>query len=321
MLLDLGRAESALRPGGGDRPPARGAGGRVELDQRFAATLLLAGVLGQTGHAAEGADVLETQFDAFAERPDLRGAAEAALANITRIDPTTRRRGDTVIGGCARGCARGNATRRCWARSRPSSGWPATRVEAAAVAERALAGLDASAMTASGWSWYNAVRTLVIAERYDLALPALDAALERHRERGSLIDVGGVLTFRAELYVHSATWPTRRSTRACCARSRRSTAGRSALGMAAAVLGEVLVERGELAEAEAVLFAAPTTGGGRGPARLHEPVGAGARGLLRLAQGATRRRPRSCASPAGGRWTSTTSTRACWRGARGSRRC
>ena len=56
------------------------------------ATMLLAGVLGQIGDAPEAADVLEQQFDALLDRPDLRGQTEAALANITRIDPATRHR-------------------------------------------------------------------------------------------------------------------------------------------------------------------------------------------------------------------------------------
>ena len=68
--------------------------GEIAVERRFEATMLLAGVLGQSGRVDEAADVVEEQFDALSSRPDLRGPTEAALANITRIDPATRRRAD-----------------------------------------------------------------------------------------------------------------------------------------------------------------------------------------------------------------------------------
>ena len=40
----------------------------------------------------------------------------------------------------------------------------------ASVAERALDGFDLTIGSAAGWSGYNAVRSLVVAERYDAAL-------------------------------------------------------------------------------------------------------------------------------------------------------
>lgn len=55
-------------------------------------------MLGQIGDVTEAADVLEQQFEAFTDRPDLRGQTEAALANVTRIDPATRHRAAGTIG-------------------------------------------------------------------------------------------------------------------------------------------------------------------------------------------------------------------------------
>ena len=172
------------------------------------------------------------------------------------------------------------------------------------MAERVLASLDTSAMTASGWSWYNAVRTLVIAERYDLALPALDAALEHHRERGSLIDVGGVLTFRAELYVHLGDLANAEVDARMLHEISTAYGWPLGIGMATAALGEVLSSAASSAEAEAVLFAGSLrrAGGGR-PARLYEPVGAGRARRAAARPGALRRGGRRAARvrPAGAR--------------------
>jgi hypothetical protein len=72
---------------------------RYDLDdeRRFRATMLLAGLLGQTGRVADAVDVLERQLEAFADRADLQATAEAALVNVTRIDMATRARAKPVI--------------------------------------------------------------------------------------------------------------------------------------------------------------------------------------------------------------------------------
>jgi DNA-binding transcriptional regulator YiaG len=51
------------------------------------------------------------------------------------------------------------------------------------LSELALPGADTMATTAAGWSGYNAVRSLVVGERYDVALNAMDVALARARRR------------------------------------------------------------------------------------------------------------------------------------------
>ena len=104
------------------------------------------------------------------------------------------------------------------------AGEPADRMDE--LAERAVLGMEPTAATAAGWSWYNGIRSLVVGERYDFALRALDDALERARERGAPIDVGGVLAFRAELFAHIGDLANARGRRAHAARDR----GRLRLG-------------------------------------------------------------------------------------------
>ena len=225
--------------------------GDIALERRFDATMLLTGLLGHTGRVPEAVDVLEEQIDALGDHPELRGTAEAALANVSRLDPATRpRAAEAIVRMRARvdsGEERDPAVLGSIAAEMGMAGEPVERI--AAVAERAVVGVSASAVGAQGWSRFNAIRSLVVAERYDLALRVLGEMLEEWRERGAVIDVGGVFTFRSELYLHvgdlGAAEVDARALREI------STAFGWPLGEAfsTAILGEVLIERGELDEA------------------------------------------------------------------------
>jgi DNA-binding CsgD family transcriptional regulator len=287
ILLDLGRAESQFDHVAAVAHLREALDGEIEIRRRFEGTMLLAGLLGQTGRAPEAADVLEAQFEAFAERPDLRGPMEAALANITRIDPATRRRATAVIERLRRRVEedeRDPAVLGTIAAEMGMAGEAPDRM--ADIAERAVAGVDATATTAAGWSWYNATRSLVVAERYDVALRVLNAAVERARERGAVFDAGCALTFRGELFVHtgdlaSAEVDARTLLEISCAYG-----WPLGEGFAAATLGEVLIERGELDEAARLLAGGPRAGPAVTVAHLYPNVWVLlARGRLRLAQG------------------------------------
>ena len=169
--------------------------GELDAEQRFRATMLLAGLLGQTGRVADAVDVLEQQLEAFAERPDLRAPAEAALVNVTRIDEAARPRAARVIERLRRrvdaGEERDPAVLGTISAEMGMAAEPADRM--AEIAELALDGFDLTVGTASGWSGYNAVRSLVVAERYDTALRFLDRALAVARQRGAVLDVGARL--------------------------------------------------------------------------------------------------------------------------------
>jgi DNA-binding NarL/FixJ family response regulator len=287
ILVDLGRAECQFDPVAAVTHLREALDGELEIGRRFGATMLLAGVLGQTGRAAQAADVLEAQFEAFAERPDLRGPMEAALANITRIDPATRGRATDVIQRLRRrveGDERDPAVLGTIAAEMGMAGDAPDRM--ADIAERAVAVSDATATTAAGWSWYNATRSLVIAERYDVALGVLDAAVERARERGAVFDAGCALTFRGELYARIGDLASAEVDARALHEIATGYGWPLGEGFAAATLGEVLIERGELDEAAGLLAGGPLACPPAAVAHLYPNVWVLlARGRLRLAQG------------------------------------
>jgi DNA-binding CsgD family transcriptional regulator len=233
---------------------------RYDLDdeRRFRATMLLAGLLGQTGRVADAVDVLERQLEAFADRADLRATAEAALVNVTRIDMATRARAKPVIERLRRRVASGEerdpAVLGTITAEMGMEAEPAAPM--ADLAERALDGFDLTVGTASGWSGYNAVRSLIVAERYEGALRVLDAALAAARRRGAVLDIGAAFSFRSEAYLHMGDLAAAEVD----ARSLREVADvcgwPMGAGFADAWLGEVLIERGELDEAEETLAGA-----------------------------------------------------------------
>jgi DNA-binding CsgD family transcriptional regulator len=280
VLLDLGAAECHFDGVSAAAHLREALAGDIAVDQRFEAAMLLAGMLAHTGHVAEAADVLEAQFDAFP--PALRGPAEAALANITRIHPTTRRRADAVLARMRERLATEDdpAVLGTVVAEMGMAGEPIDAM--AELAARAVVGLRATATTAAGWSWYNGVRALVVGERYDLAATALDDVLAAARERGAVIDIGAALTFRVELFVHRGDLADAEVD----ARTLREIADGYgwplSVGAAAAALGEVLIGRGELAEAAAVLGSGPPS---EVPEVYTNLLVLLARGRLRLAEG------------------------------------
>jgi DNA-binding CsgD family transcriptional regulator len=287
ILLELGAAESQFDHVAAVGHLREALASEIAVDQRFAAMMLLAGLLGQTARVTEAADVLEAQFDAFADRPDLRGPTEAAFLNITRIDPGTRSRGAEVSERLRRRVEEGEcdpAVLGTIAAEMAMAGDPVDRT--VEVAERAVLGVSATATTAAGWSWYNAARSLVLSERYDVASRALDDALDRARSRGAVFDVGCVLTFRGELNLVTGDLANAEIDSRTLYEISAGYGWPLGEGFAAGVLGEVLIDRDELEEAERLL----TTGTFAGPAvalpHVYPYVWVVlARGRLRLAQG------------------------------------
>ncbi|HWM12204.1 MAG TPA: LuxR C-terminal-related transcriptional regulator [Solirubrobacteraceae bacterium] len=115
----------------------------------------------------------------------------------------------------------------------------------------AAAVLTAMVRAARDRMWDDGVRALIAAERYDAALHALEQAPDARR----------AAALRAELLLQVGELDA------------AEAAARAAGGLATACLAEVMLERGEPAEAERLLACAAT------PAERH------ARGRLRLAQG------------------------------------
>ena len=284
-LLDLAAAEFRnSEPGVAIGHLREAMAGELDSGQRFRATMLLAGLLGQTGRVSDAVDLLEEHVEALADRPDLRSTAEAALVNVTRIDPATRPRAARVIERLRHrvdaGEERDQAVLGTIAAEMGMGAEPAGPM--AEMSERALVGFDLTVGSAAGWSGYNAVRSLVVAERYDAALQALDRALAVARQRGAVLDVGSALTFRAELYLQTGDIAAAEVDARSLGEIAAVCGWAMGQGFAAAWLGEVLIERGELDEASEVL---PSRPAGSLPDVYPLIWGLLARGRLRLAQG------------------------------------
>ncbi len=125
------------------------------------------------------------------------------------------------------------------------------------------------------WTPYEAVGSWVTTERHEPALRELDRALARARRRGAVVDVGGVLALRSRLYLRIGELA--RADADARALLEVAAAYGWAIGeeLAVACLGEVLIERGELADAARLLTDGPCA----------NSAVLVARGRLRLAQG------------------------------------
>jgi DNA-binding CsgD family transcriptional regulator len=130
------------------------------------------------------------------------------------------------------------------------------------LAEQAAAGVDGTDS-----AWYDAVRALVLTDRYEAA--------ERELDRDDPCDPGAALAIRAELSLRTGDLERAEAAARALLELSRARGRRLQEELAVAWLGEALVERGDLAGAEHVLTAGRLTGA----------AVAFARGRLRLAQG------------------------------------
>jgi DNA-binding CsgD family transcriptional regulator len=276
LLVRLGAAESHFDAAASIAHLREALDAELDVERRYEATILLSGVLAHANRVSESADVLEAQMEAF--DGGLRRALEAALANITRINPATRRRADAVLARMRARLATEDdpAVLGAIVAEMGMAGEPIDTM--AALAVRAAVGLRATVTTAAGWSWYNAVRGLIVGERYELARSVLDEALEWARGRGAVLDIGGMLCFRSELFVHAGDLANAEVDARTLQEISLGYGWPLGLGAATSALGTVLLERGELSEAAAVLD-------GEVPEVYTYLLVLLARGRLRLAEG------------------------------------
>ena len=264
LLLALATAEAkASDPEGAINHLREVLVGDIDLSQRHRAATLVAGVLGHMGRVPEAVDMLEAQIEALSARPDLQASAEAALTNIARIDHTMRPRAAPVSERLRARVEAGDE------RDPAVIGTVATEMAMASepagptadLAKQALTGFIAAGTAAQDWSGFNAVRTLVLTGRYDEAQGILNRAYEAARERGSVLDAGGVLAFRGELHLHTGDLAAAEVDARALHEIASGYGWPMGEAFATAWLGEALVARGELEEAEALLtagiFAAP----------------------------------------------------------------
>ena len=287
ILLELGLAESmASDPVGAIDHLREALAAELGVEERLQATILLTGLLGHTYRVPEAVDMLEAEIERLDDRPDLRRVVEVAITNIARIDSTMQSRRAPFVARLRAAVQSGEpqdaSVLGAVATEMAMAGEPVARTTE--LAERAVGGFVAVGAGVTDWSFYSAARTLLISESYDSAIRALTRVVEQARERGGMLDTGGGLVFRAEAYL-------RMGDLANAEVDARTLLGISTdygwpigIGFAAAWLCEILVERGELDEAERLLEDAP----GGIEALTSDFTGTEvllARGGLRLAQG------------------------------------
>jgi len=289
LMLELGAAEAVSSdPASAIAHLHEALTGDIDPIHRFQGTMLLAGLLGHSWRVGDAVDLLEQQLEMLDAAPELKHQTEVALTNVARIDPATRPRAAPIMARLRarveQGDERDPGVLGTVAAELGMAGVPADVVTD--VAERALIGFDAVVSTAPEWSGWNAVRALVMSDRYESARRVFDRALELARERGAVLDLIAVFGFRGELYVRLGDLAGADVDARSLHEISTSYGWPKGEGFALALLGEVAVERGDLDEAERV-FADGEFGG---PAATLPPGFPStdvllARGRLRLAQG------------------------------------
>jgi DNA-binding CsgD family transcriptional regulator len=184
--------------------------------------------------------------------------------------------------------------------------------DAVALAERALArGLPTE--EAPSWSLWGAVSALLLADRFDFALAVVDQALADARRRGAVYLFSGASVVRASLLLaRGALVDAEADARAAV--EALPHRGAMIMPLSFGLLAEILVERGQLDEAAAVLEGAGADGSM--PESFAFVPLLWSRAMLRLAQGdfrATEADARACGrafdsvgfrNPSAARWRS-----------------
>jgi hypothetical protein len=146
--------------------------GALDFDQRVRTTTQFAADLAEKGRASEAADLLEDQLPGLDGRPDLQHAIEVALAGVTRLDPATRGRGAEVL-----------EQLKHRVQDRGERDPHAMTIVAAELADAGDSADEVAFIVecalAYGVSSYDAVNTLILADRYESALHALPGVRDR----------------------------------------------------------------------------------------------------------------------------------------------
>jgi DNA-binding NarL/FixJ family response regulator len=220
-----------------------------------APTMILAGLLAHTTDAPGAVDVLEAHLERLDEHPGLRAATEAALIDVALVSPSTSRRlmarrqelRRRVDAGEVREPELIGAVAIDMVLAGEPAGLTAQRGEIAL--ERYTGGGSA----ASDWAGAYAVMTMTLCGRYDLALRACDRGMELAIAHGAALDRAGALCFRSELHWHRGDLDKAELDARALLRILESYEWPLGEAFARAVLGQTLLERGAVAEAEVVL--------------------------------------------------------------------
>ena len=259
-----------------------------EPDLRLHAALRIGAILGGAARSAEAVALLE---QALIDAPDadasLTGEVEGQIVNIARFHPPTRRRAGEWSKRVRRrvdaGAVVGTAELTAVAADMAMAGDSAQRT--AELALRAIAEVKDGSVLSADYVVPQATRCLIISDRLDEAEGVLDAAIAQAAARGADYERTPVLAMRAELLLRRGALGRAEAD----ARRTLAIAGRAwqvGVPAIAALLAEVLLERGRRDEARTVLDrATPAVGTGELEAAYTAIMALHARGRLRFADG------------------------------------
>lgn len=257
VLLELGLAEAAaVMTDAALEHVGEALEGDLDPEQRLRAMVLLAGLLGHGARISEAVDVLEAQIPKLADRPDLVTQAEVALGHLTNYDAGQFGRGREIRERFARR-AEEDAERDPGVLSIAaiqSAVVGDDRDRTIAVARRALASVElTSTESANNWSAWIATRTLSACEDYGEMARAIERGIEQALAVGSSLDHASWLAFRAERAIGTGDLERGEADGNAVVEMMRSSGWEAAVAFTAAILGMLLVERGEIERADELL--------------------------------------------------------------------
>lgn len=257
LLLELALAEAAAarsEPALGHAHEALA--GNLGASDRTRGAMLAAGLLGQQARIAEAADILQELLPGLTGDPGLLREVEVALANLTNQDAATHHRTLGIHEDFARrvhDAGEGDpGVLSIVANDIALAG--GDREEVIAIATRALEALDLTATSSvAGWSGWIAVQTLSSCDAYDAALRGVERGIEQSRVVGASLDLAGWQAFRAVVELSMGDLPAAEVDMRTSLEFARTAGWRAAIVFTGAHLGAILLDRGEVDEAERLL--------------------------------------------------------------------
>jgi DNA-binding CsgD family transcriptional regulator len=260
-----------------------------DRETRFRAALLAAAFAGHNARANEAIDLLTQVRAEFADRPDITILIQAQIANTARFERGARERTLTISQAlCQRDQEDSDPTvLAATAAELAMAGEPAGRIER--ISQRGLSELTDHMRPVDSTVRLVLIRTLLITDQLERAGEALELVLADSRRSGSVLDFAYASVFRSDIMYRRGDL----SESEADARVAYGLVLEARWPMTPGILAHLLnalVERGELAEAEAALVGADLTG----PAQALPPLYTSnllllARGRLRAAAGDPRR--------------------------------
>jgi DNA-binding CsgD family transcriptional regulator len=254
-------------------------------DTRLRAALLAAALAGPNARAHEAIGLLETVDQEFAEQPGVTRVVRAHIANAARFERDTRTRSLSISAALGREDADDTDATVLAAAAAELAMAGRSAEQVARVASRGLAALSEDQRLVGSTVHLILIRTLLISDRFEVSGVTLDGLLAQSRATGSVLDFAFASVFRADLmYRRGDIFESEADARAAYGLMKERPSAMTP-GIVAHVIN-ALTERGEFAEAEAVLTEAGLDGSpGQLPPHYIVNLFLLARGHLRAAAG------------------------------------